>query len=583
MVARSAAASAGTASDEAGTIPSGVVPAEGHERPYYSVSQVAALLGVSRVSVWRWVRAGFLPAARLGHRTVRIERGDVERFLLRAGSAQSRLPSAPGSGADSNGVHAAGDAAASLSGGPRSLDAEHVVQFYETDAFLLTTVRESIGAALRDGDAGVVIASAVHRAGLEAHLRADGIDLAAARDDGRYVSLDAAETLAQMTVDGAVDVGRFHEVAGGIVARAAAGGRRVYVFGEMVALLMAQGDHTAALRLEALWNDLRATHAFSLSCGYPMDCLGGAALAEVLGDVCAAHERIIPAESYSSLSDPGDRLRAIAVLQQKARSLELEIAERKGAEERLRVALAAERAAREAAEAALRVRDEFLSIAAHELKTPLTSLMGHAQLIQRRIERTRTSEPERVVPGLRAIAGQATKLSRLINQLLDISRLEAGRLRLERQPADLASLVEQVVAGARVRIDRHTIALDLPPSLPIEADALRLEQVLTNLLDNAVKYSPDGGAIEVIVSQPEAAAAELSVRDHGLGIPPEMRGRIFERYYQAHDKGHMSGLGLGLYISRQIVELHGGTIHAEFPSDGGTRFAVRLPVAAPKA
>jgi signal transduction histidine kinase len=187
------------------------------------------------------------------------------------------------------------------------------------------------------------------------------------------------------------------------------------------------------------------------------------------------------------------------------------------------------------------------------------------------------------VPGLRAISGQATKLSRLINQLLDISRLEAGRLRLERQPADLASLVEQVVAGARVRIDRHTIALDLPPSLPIEADALRLEQVLTNLLDNAVKYSPDGGAIEVIVSQPEAAAAELSVRDHGLGIPPEMRGRIFERYYQAHDKGHMSGLGLGLYISRQIVELHGGTIHAEFPSDGGTRFAVRLPVAAPKA
>jgi signal transduction histidine kinase len=114
-------------------------------------------------------------------------------------------------------------------------------------------------------------------------------------------------------------------------------------------------------------------------------------------------------------------------------------------------------------------------------------------------------------------------------------------------------------------------------------DPLRLEQVVTNLLDNAVKYSPNGGAIKVTLALRRArdtAAdwAELSVRDYGLGIPPEQRGQIFERFYQAHGNGHKSGLGLGLYISRQIVELHGGEICAEFPPDGGTRFVVRLPI-----
>jgi len=117
-----------------------------------------------------------------------------------------------------------------------------------------------------------------------------------------------------------------------------------------------------------------------------------------------------------------------------------------------------------------------------------------------------------------------------------------------------------------------------PPSLEARVDALRLDQVLTNLLDNAVKFSPDGGAIAVGVAPLDDGAVELSVRDHGLGIPPERRDRIFERYYQAHAAGHRSGLGLGLHICRQIVELHGGDIRAEFPPGGGTRFVVRLPV-----
>jgi signal transduction histidine kinase len=103
--------------------------------------------------------------------------------------------------------------------------------------------------------------------------------------------------------------------------------------------------------------------------------------------------------------------------------------------------------------------------------------------------------------------------------------------------------------------------------------------VLTNLLDNARKYSPEGGAVEVSLRSLDGGGAELAVRDFGLGIPHEKRGQIFERFYQAHGEGHRSGLGLGLFISRQIVSLHGGEIHAEFPDDGGTRFVVRLPPA----
>jgi signal transduction histidine kinase len=112
-------------------------------------------------------------------------------------------------------------------------------------------------------------------------------------------------------------------------------------------------------------------------------------------------------------------------------------------------------------------------------------------------------------------------------------------------------------------------------------DPLRIEQVLTNLLDNAIKYSPHGGSVEVEAAvRPSAPdAVEVSVRDHGLGIPPSRRGQIFERFYQAEAAGtYAAGMGLGLYISRQIVDLHGGCIAAEFPDDGGTRFVVTLPV-----
>ncbi|HYI15791.1 MAG TPA: ATP-binding protein [Thermomicrobiales bacterium] len=456
-------------------------------------------------------------------------------------------------------------------------DSAHFVQFYEADAYLLDHVGEYIAAALRAGDAGIIIATKLHRDGVEQRLQQAGLDVEAARASGQYVAHDAFETLMRFMVDGAPDADRFNEVIGEIISTAAASHSRVRAFGGMVALLVADGNYSATLELERLWNELQRHLPFSLFCAYPMDHDGGAALADLFTLINAAHTHVIPAESYNALPTADDRLRAVADLQQKARWLEAEITQRQQVEERLRVALAAERAARQEAEVAVRQRDEFLSIAAHELKTPLTSLSGQAQLALRQLRRPGPIDPDRIMRSIEVIAGQSNRLAMLLNQLLDVSRLEAGKLALAKAPTDLTTLVTGIISVIQPSTDRHLIRLTAPAELEASVDPLRFEQVITNLLDNAIKYSPQGGEIEVTISQPAPDLAELSVRDHGLGIPPEKQTRIFERFYQAHGDDHTSGLGLGLFVTRQIVDLHGGQITLEHPAGGGACFVVRVP------
>jgi signal transduction histidine kinase len=166
-----------------------------------------------------------------------------------------------------------------------------------------------------------------------------------------------------------------------------------------------------------------------------------------------------------------------------------------------------------------------------------------------------------------------------VSHLLDVSRLETGKLVLERKVTDVARLVEEVAGDAQARTAMHTFRVTVPGQVLARVDPLRLEQVLTNLVDNAIKYSPQGGPIEVELSTPDRDTLHLAVRDHGVGIPPESQPRIFDRFYQVDPVlQHSSGMGLGLYITQQIVELHGGRIEAEAPPDGGTRIIVRLPV-----
>ena len=229
------------------------------------------------------------------------------------------------------------------------------------------------------------------------------------------------------------------------------------------------------------------------------------------------------------------------------------------------------------AQEAIRARDEFLSVAAHELKTPITSMRLSAQSLLRRLDKEGILDPQRVRQAMHLMDQQSDKLSRLIAQLLDIARIEAGRLTITREVTDLTRLVETVAATAQTRSTQHTLIVDTVPSVKGAVDPLRLEQVLINLIDNAFKYSPAGGRIEIGLSLPSPDLVRLTVRDWGTGIPPEKRAQIFNRFYQGDASHHAGGMGLGLYISRQIVELHGGQIEAEFPPDGGTCFVVSLP------
>ena len=226
----------------------------------------------------------------------------------------------------------------------------------------------------------------------------------------------------------------------------------------------------------------------------------------------------------------------------------------------------------DAAEAALRARDAFLSIAAHELKTPMTSAKAAAQLLKRNFRNTPlTASQER---SLDIVDRQITKLARLVVQLLETVRMQDGRFELDLAPADLVAILKETADEARATTDRHEIVLDAPSTLPAVVDALRIEQVFLNLLDNAIKFTPDGGRIDVRITR-SGPNAVIAVRDHGVGVSPENRNRLFDRYFQAHRD--RSGMGLGLYIAREIIERHGGTIYAESPPDDGTRFVVSLP------
>lgn len=227
---------------------------------------------------------------------------------------------------------------------------------------------------------------------------------------------------------------------------------------------------------------------------------------------------------------------------------------------------------------AVQLRDEFLSIAAHELKTPMTGLRGSAQLLIRLFEQSNVVSDERILRRLTVINHQSAKMSRLVDQLLDVTRIEAGRLTLDRAATDVVALVQGIAGASQARGDRHVITVRAEGELIAFVDALRLEQVVTNLLDNAVRYSPEGGPIDVVVARSASNQLSIAVTDHGIGIPPEHRSRVFDRFYQAHVGRHLGGMGLGLYISREIVERHGGTLDAEYPLEGGTRFVVRLPI-----
>jgi len=232
---------------------------------------------------------------------------------------------------------------------------------------------------------------------------------------------------------------------------------------------------------------------------------------------------------------------------------------------------------------AQRVKDDFLSIVSHELRTPLTSISGYSQLLERRL-RDR-GEAAKELEQMRVIREQAGRMRRLVEDLLDVSRIDRrGGVTVEPEAMDLVEELFAVVTRTERQHPDRKVELTAPASLPVEADRDRIAQVLTNLVDNAVKYSPEGGPVTIHASR-IGDEVEVRVADEGVGIPEGLRERVFDLFVQADGDGpqrRFGGLGLGLYITRAIVEGHGGTVRVEANREAGsgTVLVVRLPVTA---
>ena len=236
------------------------------------------------------------------------------------------------------------------------------------------------------------------------------------------------------------------------------------------------------------------------------------------------------------------------------------------------------------AQAGIRLRDQFLSIASHEIKTPLTALLGNAHLFARRVKRE-GQLTERNQQTLQIVIRQAERLNRLITMLFDLSRIQLDLLQLQLVPLDLRALVQRIVEEVQIQLDSHRFEIkgaDQP--LIVLADELRLEQVFQNLFGNAVKYSPEGGLIEVLLEQREARAY-MHVTDQGIGIPAAAIPHLFRRFYRAGnaDTHRISGLGIGLYVTREILAQHHGTIEITSVEGQGSTFSIALPLCSEQA
>jgi signal transduction histidine kinase len=230
-----------------------------------------------------------------------------------------------------------------------------------------------------------------------------------------------------------------------------------------------------------------------------------------------------------------------------------------------------------------RLKDEFIGIAAHELRTPLAVVKGFSQTLI--VQTAHGKGPKLADWQMEAIQDIDLATSRLVElteDLLDVTRLQAGRLQLQFEPTDLVALVQRIVKRFKVTTERHQIALDTAEeNIVVTIDPRRIEQVVSNLISNAIKYSPDGGKVEVAVLQDKSSKIALfSVRDYGIGIPAHQQSRIFSRFMRA-DNAHASnigGTGLGLYLCRELVERHNGRIWFESIEGQGSTFYVSLPL-----
>lgn len=460
-------------------------------------------------------------------------------------------------------------------------DHQHGVQFYSQDKFLLEELSEYIGRALQAGDSALVVATEQHRDGLLQWLTARGLDIATLVEQGRFVAMDAGQVLATFMLDGWPNEDRFNEAVGGIVSKAlvCAGGTkpRVAIFGEMVALLWADGKAEAAIRLEQLWNELARKQSFSLFCAYPLSSFNRQEDAGPLLQVCNEHSAVIPTEGYMDLVSEDERLRSIAQLQQKAKALETEVAEHKRLRQELELHVQARTAElqskniqlldevrrRENAETTLRtltsqlmlIRDEERRRVAHELHESTAQVLASlAMNLSVLGEADRADNPRES----KLITESATLVDNLLGEVRRLSHLLHPPTLEE---MGLASAIQWYAEQFAKRSNIH-VALEIPNDFGrlSRAKEIAVFRVVQEALANVQQHS--GSATATVRISKSSGHVCVQVSDLGKGMSSEPS---------------LAPSGVGINGMRERVRQLGGmlTVHS---NGRGTLVTADLPV-----
>jgi signal transduction histidine kinase len=459
-----------------------------------------------------------------------------------------------------------GEALASMPNASGMHERDHFVQLYDSDSYLTESVCDFIGTGLLHGEEAVVIATRAHRESLEIALSRKGLDLTAARVEGRYITLDAADTLSRFMVDGDVDFALLDKAIG----LQPNEGRPLRIYGEMVALLWNDGNVSAAIRLEDYSNSLLDAQPVKLMCGYPMQSFSREADTEPFNNVCDRHSRVLPTESFTRIDSTKDQLLAVARLQQRISADETERMgmklEQMKLEDELKRLMELDR-----------LRNDFVAMVVHDIRTPNAVIGAFLEILRKDWE---TLDRERIDELLGRAIANTTHVTRLVDDILTASRIESGDFTYDTRPFDVAELIYRAVGTARGANDSMRFEVSVPDGLPRAlGDEARQLQILTNLLSNAAKFSARTSCV-TITARREGSYLRIDVQDEGLGISEENQARLFVRFSRIESRldPKVKGTGLGLYITKALVEGQGGSISVTSEPGIGSTFSYTVPI-----